>query len=76
MDTPDFRYDCRDCRYRLRQSRDCKGAVPITDRDLAQKGANWPPSVWSVFSGILMPGPLLCSHGSVIGGSWVTSYQM
>ena len=23
-----------------------------------------------------MPGPLLCSHGSVIGGSWVTSYQM
>ena len=71
-----FRYDCRDCHYRPRQSRDCKGAVPITDRDMPLKRANRPPSVCSVISGIRMPGPLLCSHGSVIGGTWVISWQM
>jgi len=41
-----------------------------------KRGCNRPPSVWSVVCGIRMPGPLLRSHGSVIGDSWMISYQL
>ena len=41
-----------------------------------KRGCNRPPSVWSVVSGIRMPGPLPRSHGSVIGDSWMISYPM
>ena len=37
-----FGYLFRDCLYGQIQSRDCKGAVPITDRDMRQRGSNGP----------------------------------
>jgi len=58
------------------------GAVTAKERSRSpigtcrKRGCDRSPSVWSVVSGTGIPGPLLRSHGSVIGDSWMISYQM